>query len=81
MRFLRYTSYWRHRSVFVTWLGFPISILEPRNGPKLFIVVRDTKCQPLNLLNNRNSNVAKVRNGGRENVLKLDRIIESCCLQ
>ena len=65
----------------MTWLGFPISILEPPNGLKSFMVVWDTKYQPLNLLNNGNSNVAKVRNGGKGNVLKLDWIIVSCCLQ
>ena len=68
-------------SLFVTWLGFPISILEPQNGLKLFIVVWDTKCQPLNLLNNGKSNLAKVRKGGKGNVLKIDWIIVSCCLQ
>ena len=65
----------------MTWLGFPISILESRNGLKLFTVAWDTKCQPLNLLNNEKSNVAKVRKGGKGNVLKLDWIIVSCCLQ
>ena len=65
----------------MTWLGFPIPTLEPRNGLKLFIVVWDTKWQPLNLLNNENSNVAKVRNGSIGNVLKLDWIMVSSCLQ
>ena len=67
--------------LWLDWDGFPISILEPRSGLKLFIVVWDTKCQPLNLLNDGNSNVAKVRNRGKGNVLKLDWIIVSCCLQ
>ena len=67
--------------MFVTWLGFPRSILEPRNGRNIFSAVWDTKCRPLNLLNNGKSNIAKVRKGGKGNVLKPDWIIESCCLQ
>ena len=63
------------------WLVFPRSILEPRNGLKLFSDGWDTKCGPLNLLNNGKSNIAKVKKGGKWNVLKPDWMVESCCLQ
>ena len=66
---LQYTSYWRHRSLFVI-LGFPRSILEPWNGLKLFNIGWDTKCRPWNLLNNGASNITKERKRGKENALK-----------
>ena len=63
MKIYRYTSYWDHRGLFAIGLTFPRSILEPRNGLKLFSVGWDTKCQTFNLLNNSKS---KVKNGVKE---------------
>ena len=63
------------------WYSQDLSILEPQNGLKLLSVGWDTKYRLLNLINNGKSNIAKVKNGGKWNVLKPDWMIESCCLQ